>query len=135
MVTAWPRCHRIHFPKLLKETANCISSKEKYIQGRNIFKAETNSMKHFSLHISQYLHEFHETCHSVTFHFINKVDSKQCYDTSTPESIHTKDESHRGSAFAFIFVVNWPVKWDVTEWQVSWKSCLGEIIDWICHLT
>ena len=50
-------------------------------------------------------HEFHETCHSVTFYFIKK-DSKQCRDTITPESIHTKDESKRGSAFAFIFGVN-----------------------------
>ena len=26
-------------------------------------------------------------------------------------SIHTKDDSKRGSAFAFIFGVNWPVQW------------------------
>ena len=50
-------------------------------------------------------HEFHENCHSITFHFIKK-DSKRCYDTTMPESIHTKDESKRGSAFAFIFGVN-----------------------------
>ena len=50
-------------------------------------------------------HEFHETCHSVTFYFMKK-DSKRCRDTTTPESIHTKDESKRGSAFAFIFGVN-----------------------------
>ena len=50
------------------------------------------------------LHEFHETCHSVTFHFMKK-DSKLCFHT-TSESIHTKDESKRGSAFAFIFGVN-----------------------------
>ena len=55
-------------------------------------------------------HEFHETCHSVTFHFMKK-DSKWWCDTTTPESIHTKDESKRGSAFAFIFGVNWPVQW------------------------
>ena len=29
----------------------------------------------------------------------------------TPESIHTKDESKRGFAFAFVFGVNWPVQW------------------------
>ena len=34
---------------------------------------------------------------------IPKKDSKRCGDTLTPESIHTKDESKRGSAFAFIF--------------------------------
>ena len=50
-------------------------------------------------------HEFHEIRHSVTSYFMNK-DSKQCCDTSTLESIHTKDESKRGSAFAFIFGVN-----------------------------
>ena len=50
-------------------------------------------------------HEFRETCHSVTFYFMDK-DSKGCCDTTTPESIHTKDESKRGSAFAFIFGVN-----------------------------
>ena len=54
-------------------------------------------------------HEFHETCHSVTFYFMKK-DSKWWCNTSTPKSIHTKDESKRGSAFAFIFGVNWPVQ-------------------------
>ena len=49
--------------------------------------------------------EFYETCHSVTSYFLKK-DSKRCFDTTMPESIHTKDESKRGSAFAFIFGVN-----------------------------
>ena len=40
-----------------------------------------------------------------TFYFMKK-DSKRSCDTTTPESIHTKDESKRGSAFAFIFGVN-----------------------------
>ena len=57
------------------------------------------------LHGRKETHEFYETCHSVTFYFIKK-DSKRCCDTTTPESIHTKDESKRGSAFAFIFGVN-----------------------------
>ena len=50
-------------------------------------------------------HEFHETCHSVTFYCMEK-DTKRCCDTTTPESIHTKDESKRETAFAFIFGVN-----------------------------
>ena len=50
-------------------------------------------------------HEFHEIRHSITFYFMKK-DSKRCCDTSTPESIHTKDESKHGSVFAFIFGVN-----------------------------
>ena len=54
-----------------------------------------------------------------------KKDSKWGCDTTTPESIHTKDESKRGSAFPFIFGVNWPVQWDVTEWQVLWNSCIN----------
>ena len=49
-------------------------------------------------------HEFHETCHSVTFYFLKKYPKRYC-DTTTPESIHTKDESKCGSAFAFIFGV------------------------------
>ena len=66
-----------------------------------------------------------QTCHSVMFYFMKnsfsdvsrkwilpnmiragKKIAKQCWDTTTPESIHTKDESKRGSAFAFIFGVN-----------------------------
>ena len=63
----------------------------------------------------------------IPLHFTSwKKDSKRCCDTTTPESIHTKDESKRGSAFAFMFGVNWPVQWDVTEWQVSWNSCLDD---------
>ena len=50
-------------------------------------------------------HEFYETFHSVIFYFMKK-DSKRCCNTTTPESIHTKDESKRSSAFAFIFGVN-----------------------------
>ena len=50
-------------------------------------------------------YEFHETCHSITIYFMKK-DSKHSCDSTTPESIHTKDESKRGSAFAFIFGVN-----------------------------
>ena len=66
------------------------------------------------------------TCPSVTFYFMKKSfsdisrkwilpnmiragtkkDATQCCDTTTPESIHTKDESKRGFAFAFIFGVN-----------------------------
>ena len=43
----------------------------------------------------------------ILINFISrKKDSKRCCDTPTPESIHTKDESKRGSAFAFIFGVN-----------------------------
>ena len=43
----------------------------------------------------------------IPLHLISwKKDSKRCCDTTMPESIHTKDESKRGSAFAFIFGVN-----------------------------
>ena len=43
----------------------------------------------------------------IPLHLISqKKDSKLCCETSTAESIHTKDESKRGPAFAFIFSVN-----------------------------
>ena len=59
----------------------------------------------FPFKVAQTLHELRETCHPVAFYFMKK-DSKRYCDTTTPESIHTKDESKRGSAFAFIFGVN-----------------------------
>ena len=59
-------------------------------------------------------------------------------------SIHTKDESKRGTAFAFIFGVNWLWRCGVTasfgvffheikcnRWQVSWKSCQ---VSSMCHI-
>ena len=45
---------------------------------------------------------------SFCYTLFHEKDSKRFCDTTTPESIHTKDESKRGSAFAFIFGVNWP---------------------------
>ena len=33
-------------------------------------------------------------------------DAEQCFEDTTPESIHIKDESKRGTAFAFIFGMN-----------------------------
>ena len=41
----------------------------------------------------------------IPFHFMKK-DSKRCSDTTTSDSIHTKDESKCGYKFAFIFGVN-----------------------------
>ena len=80
---------------------------------RRVFKRDSSSVntakQHMGVQVTAH-HEFHETCHSITFYFMKK-DSERCCDTSTPESIHTKDESKRGSAFAFIFGVNWPVQW------------------------
>ena len=54
-------------------------------------------------------HEFHETCHSITSYYMKK-DSKRFCDITMPGSIHAKDEGKRGSAFAIIFGVNWPVQ-------------------------
>ena len=51
-------------------------------------------------------------------------DAKQCCDVTTPESIHTKDESKRGFAFAFIFGVNWPSQW-VRSRVVPPQHCLA----------
>ena len=48
---------------------------------------------------------------AIPLHFyLIKKHSKRCCDTTMPEAIHTKDESKRGSAFAFIFGVNWPLQ-------------------------
>ena len=74
-----------------------LAGTEEHLPPRLVFKQLTNR--------KLVLHEFHETCHSRTFCFMRN-DSKRCCDTTTPESIHTKDESKRGFAFAFIFGVN-----------------------------
>ena len=42
----------------------------------------------------------------IALHFISRKKTKQCCETTTPQSIHTKGESKRGSMFAFIFGVN-----------------------------
>ena len=54
----------------------------------------TNLTASIIFRASFFSHESHKTCHSVTFYFMEK-DSKRCCDTTTPESIHTKDESKR----------------------------------------
>ena len=51
-------------------------------------------------------------------------DARQCCEVTTPESIHTKDESKRESAFAFIFGVNWPVQWVQSSFVAS-QHCLA----------
>ena len=64
--------------------------------------------RHFRLALSLFMNS---TKLVIRLHFISqKKRSKRCCDTTTPESIHTIDESKRGSAFAFIFGVNWPVQ-------------------------
>ena len=75
---------------------------------------------------------YHPSMNSMKFviplHFISwKKDSKWCCDTTTPESIHTKDESKRGSAFAFIVGVKLTSTMNVTKWHVSWNS-------WYTHI-
>ena len=77
------------------------------VKAMRIFTAEQFIGSIFQLYFTttDLYHEFQETCHSVTFYCMKK-DSKRCCDTTTPESTHTKDESKRGSAFAFIFGVN-----------------------------
>ena len=49
--------------------------------------------------------------HDILMFVCLQKDAEQCCGATTPESIHTKDESKRGIAFAFIFGVNWPVQW------------------------
>ena len=108
--------HFGHFPQFLE--ASLVKSKHHVTSPRGLIKSwdqrDFNEIPERSQRgLNQLLfigHEFHETCHSVTVYFMKK-DSKWSCDTTTPESIHTKDESKRGSAFAFIFGVNWPVQW------------------------
>ena len=71
---------------------------------------------------SQSQHEFHETCHSLTFYFMKK-DSKRCCDTTMPESIHTKDESKLQFSACFRLWCELTTTINVTEWQVSWILC------------
>ena len=44
--------------------------------------------------------------HEILMFICLQKEAKQCCDETMPESIHTKDESKRGTAFAFIFGVN-----------------------------
>ena len=65
---------------------------------------------------------------AIPLYFISwKKESKWCRDTTTPESIHTKDESKRGSAFGFIFGVNWPVLW---MWRNDKFHGIHDKINW-----
>ena len=82
-----------------------------YVTGHNLTHGSCQQPEQWAKcgHYDVTIHEFHENCHSVTSYFMKK-DYKWCCDTTTPESIHTKDESKRGSAFAFIFGVNWPLQ-------------------------
>ena len=47
-----------------------------------------------------------------------------------PESIHTKDESERETAFAFIFGVNWTIQWvpSVNHPNHIWQNTLPAFI-------
>ena len=90
----------------LVSRTGCIIGIDHYVMGLVVIAIGTSvPVRPFMLSMILTEHECHETCHPVTFYFMKK-DSKRCCDTTTPESIHTKDESKRGSAFAFIFGVN-----------------------------
>ena len=66
----------------------------------------------YIIYFSSCMHIMNSMKPVIPLHFFTwKKDSKLCCDTTMPESIHTKDESKHGSAFAFIFGVNWPVQW------------------------
>ena len=49
--------------------------------------------------------------HDILMFACLQKDAKQCCDATMPESIHIKDESKRGIAFALIFGVTWPLQW------------------------
>ena len=63
-----------------------------------------------------------------------KKDSKRYCDITTPESIHTKDESKHGFAFTFIFGVNWPIYEcnRLTAQIIFWQNTLpANIRKWV----
>ena len=99
-------------PENVTTTMSCPKKNPKQELSCNIFGLNIKSQWELDVHetLLPFFHEFHENCHSFIFYFMKK-DSRQCWDTTMHESIHTKDESKRGSAFAFIFGVNWPVQW------------------------
>ena len=92
---------------LLKPKVTLITLSPQSIGAKNTERSNERSLlgSSFDLRKPSIMREIHETCHSVKSYFMKK-DSKRRCDTTTPESIHTKDESKRGSAFAFIFGVN-----------------------------
>ena len=61
--------------------------------------------------------------HEILMFVCLQKDSKQCCDATTPQSIHTKDESKRGTAFAFIFGVNW-------LWRCGVTASFGVFFSW-----
>ena len=65
-------------------------------------------------------HEFHETCHSVTFYFMKK-DSKWCCDTTTPEL-----------CVCFYLWCELTSTINVREWQVAWNS--WDVVSINCYL-
>ena len=87
-----------------------------YLEGTfyNILLIVFRNINHFAYH------EFHETCHFITFYFLKKKDSKRCCDTTMPESIHNKDESKRGCASLWceLTVALWchSIVWSLFSW-------------------
>ena len=59
----------------------------------------------------------------IPLHFIFMIkDSKRCCDTTTPESIHTKDGKKTWFCISFHLWCELTSTTNVTGWQVSWNS-------------
>ena len=95
------RYHWLHLHNYFNWMLSCKTEKCVIRFPINIVGQRRHNMPH-----GMPLHEIQKTCYSVTFYVMKKKDSKRCCDTTTPESIHTKDESKCGIAFAFIFGMN-----------------------------
>ena len=67
-------------------------------------------------------HEFHETCHSVTFYFMRKV-SKRCCDTAKARVNSHQRWKQMRFRICFHLWCELTSTINVTEWQVSWNSC------------
>ena len=59
------------------------------------------------------------------FMFVFVKDAEQCCDATIPGSIHTKDENKLRFSVCFHLWCELTTTISVTEWQVSWNSCLN----------
>ena len=69
----------------------------------------------------QLLHEFHEICHSVTFHFMNKRLQTMLWRHNARVNSHQRWKQMRFRV-CFHLWCELTSTMNVTEWQVSWNS-------------
>ena len=70
-------------------------------------------------------HEFHETCHSVTFHFMKKGSQTMLWHHNTRVNSHQIWKQTRFRV-CFHLWCELTSTMNVMEWQVSWNSCSNQ---------